>query len=188
MMKKFLALMLTMAMSFCLVACGGDEPAVEEQQQQPAQQEQQQQEPAQQEQQAAQEGETAAEPLWNYANVQVPSNIVGTTWNLSGGCFGGVELTQEEYEAALEQYGGQCAFYFGEDGVAKMLQGGGELVGTWEYADEDGYVLGVVFEYSGQELRYACVFTDMSTNTPVMMIAISDAEGQEGLYFDMDEH
>ena len=139
-MKKFLALMLTMAMSFCLVACGGDEPAVEEQQQQPVQQEQQQQEPAQQEQQAAQEGEAAAEPLWNYANVQVPSNIVGTTWNLSGGCFDGVELTQEEYEAALEQYGGQCAFYFGEDGVAKMLQGGGELVGTWEYADEDGYV------------------------------------------------
>ena len=184
-MKKFLALMLTMAMSFCLVACGGDEEPAQEQQQQPAQQQQQQ------EQEVAQEGEAATTvegALWEYANVPAPSNIAGTTWNLSGGCFSGVEMTQKDLDDVLVQYGGKLAFQFAKDGKAKLIQGGGELEGTWEFADEDGYVVALYFDYNGQDLTYACVFTDMSMNGGIMMIAITDENGQEGLYFDIDEH
>lgn len=65
-------------------------------------------------------------------------------------------------------------------GGAKMIQGGGTLNGTYQYLD-DGSV-GVIFDYNGVELRYACIFT-WTDEDELLMVAISDAEGADGIYF-----
>mgnify|MGYP000788341685 CR=1 FL=1 len=61
-----------------------------------------------------------------------------------------------------------------------FIQGGGTLNGTYQYLD-DGSV-GVIFDYNGEELRYACIFT-WTDEDELLMVAISDAEGADGIYF-----
>lgn len=63
---------------------------------------------------------------------------------------------------------------------SEMIQGGGTLNGTYQYLD-DGSV-GVIFDYSGEELRYACIFT-WTDEDELLMVAISDVEGADGIYF-----
>lgn len=63
---------------------------------------------------------------------------------------------------------------------SEMTQGGGTLNGTYQYLD-DGSV-GVIFDYNGVELRYACIFT-WTDEDELLMVAISDAEGADGIYF-----
>lgn len=63
---------------------------------------------------------------------------------------------------------------------SEMTQGGGTLNGTYQYLD-DGSV-GVIFDYNGEELRYACIFT-WTDEDELLMVAISDAEGADGVYF-----
>lgn len=57
---------------------------------------------------------------------------------------------------------------------------GGTLNGTYQYLD-DGSV-GVIFDYNGEELRYACIFT-WTDEDELLMVAISDVEGADGIYF-----
>lgn len=59
-------------------------------------------------------------------------------------------------------------------------QRGGTLNGTYQYLD-DGSV-GVIFDYNGEELRYACIFT-WTDEGELLMVAISDVEGADGIYF-----
>ena len=90
--------------------------------------------------------------------------IGGTTWALCGGFNDNVEFTEESLVSALEAYGGVCNFVFNEDGTAQLVQGGGALDGTYEYAtDEDGTCLAVIvtFTYDGGELKYACYYTEV---------------------------
>ena len=61
-----------------------------------------------------------------------------------------------------------------------FIQGGGTLNGTYQYLD-DGSV-GVIFDYNGEELRYACIFT-WTDEGELLMVAISDVEGADGIYF-----
>ena len=49
--------------------------------------------------------------------------------------------------------------------------------GTYQYLD-DGSV-GVIFDYNGEELRYACIFT-WTDEGELLMVAISDVEGADG--------
>lgn len=42
--------------------------------------------------------------------------------------------------------------------------------------------MGVIFDYNGEELRYACIFT-WTDEGELLMVAISDAEGADGIYF-----
>ena len=63
---------------------------------------------------------------------------------------------------------------------SEMTQAGGTLNGTYQYLD-DGSV-GVIFDYNGEELRYACIFT-WTDEDELLMVAISDAEGADGVYF-----
>ena len=61
-----------------------------------------------------------------------------------------------------------------------MIQGGGTLNGTYQYLD-DGSV-DVILAYNGEGLRYACIFT-WAGEDELLMVAISDVEGADGIYF-----
>ena len=39
-------------------------------------------------------------------------DLAGTTWSFCGGNIGGVQMTQDDYDAALEQYGGKLEIVF----------------------------------------------------------------------------
>lgn len=84
-----------------------------------------------------------------------------TVWSFAGGYIDGSEMTQAEMDESLAAYGGT-------------------LNGTYQYLD-DGSV-GVIFDYNGEELRYACIFT-WTDEDELLMVAISDAEGADGIYF-----
>lgn len=115
--------------------------------------------------------------IWDILRVDTP-DLTNTSWGLSGGYIEGEEMTQEDLDQTLEQYGGQLDFNFGEDGQAQMIQGGGTMEGTYEYLD-DG--VSVVFDNQGADLPYTCLFTEMSDT--LVLVAVPDESGTTGLYF-----
>lgn len=105
-------------------------------------------------------------------------DLAGTTWSFCGGDVDGVELTQDDFDTALEQYGGTLDIVFSDDGsTAQMVQGGGTLDGVCDYTD-DGVRL--TFDNNGTDLVYACVFVDFDGLT---MVALSDTSGYNAVYF-----
>lgn len=182
-MKKILTATLSTMMVLSLAACGGSDSSADT--------------TAAQETEAEVTVETEAEAesevsldelpdlvdvegatLWDIYRVDAP-DLTNTSWGFSGGYIEGEEMTQEDLDQTMEQYGGQLDFNFGEDGAAQMVQGGGTMEGTYEYL-EDGSV-GVVFDNQGADLPYTCLFTEMSDQ--VVLVAIPDESGTSGLYF-----
>lgn len=107
-------------------------------------------------------------------------DLAGTTWSFCGGNLGGVQMTQDDYDAALEQYGGKLEIVFSDDGsTVQMVQGGGTLDGVCEYHYEDEGVR-LTFDNNGTDLVYACVFADFDGLT---MVALSDTSGYNAVYF-----
>ena len=98
--------------------------------------------------------------LWELPQADTP-DMSNTVWSFAGGYIDGGEMTQAEMDESLAAYGGT-------------------LNGTYQYLD-DGSV-GVIFDYNGEELRYACIFT-WTDEGELLMVAISDAEGADGIYF-----
>ena len=98
--------------------------------------------------------------LWELPQADTP-DMSNTVWSFAGGYIDGSEMTQAEMDESLEAYGGT-------------------LNGTYQYLD-DGSV-GVIFDYNGEELRYACIFT-WTDEDELLMVAISDVEGADGIYF-----
>ena len=92
----------------------------------------------------------------------------------------GQEMTQAEMDASLAEYCGKLQFQFDANGGATMIQGGGTVQGTYQYLD-DGSV-GVIFDYNGEELRYACIF-GWTEEDELLMVAISNIDGKDGVYF-----
>ena len=117
--------------------------------------------------------------LWELPQADTP-DMSNTVWSFAGGYIDGSEMTQAEMDESLAAYGGTLQFTFDAAGGAKMIQGGGTLNGTYQYLD-DGSV-GVIFDYNGVELRYACIFT-WTDEDELLMVAISDVEGADGSYF-----
>lgn len=117
--------------------------------------------------------------MWELPQADTP-DMSNTVWSFAGGYIDGGEMTQAEMDESLAAYGGTLQFTFDAAGGAKMIQGGGTLNGTYQYLD-DGSV-GVIFDYNGVELRYACIFT-WTDEDELLMVAISDVEGADGIYF-----
>lgn len=161
-MKKFLAMMMTMTMVFGAAACGGEEAPVEE--------------PVDKAVVTESDGGADGFTLWDVATVETPA-LEDTTWYFCGGYMNDTEMTQEEYEATMEMYGGTLQFVIHADGTAEMVQGGGTLQGEAVYL-EDG--AGLIFDNNGEELRYACIFIDLDGLT---MVAMPDDTGEMGMYF-----
>ena len=176
MKKKFLALMLSFTMVMSMAACGNEDTGDGDKSSISVSSSTDVSDFADSSSQTA-EGANDGFSLWNVTKAVTP-DLSGTTWNLCGGYLNGQEMTQEDLDVALEAYKGTCQFVFDGEGGAKMVQGGGELTGTYQYL-QNGDV-GIIINANGSELRYGCVFTDLDGLT---MIAVTDEEGKNGLYF-----
>ncbi|MBQ3165494.1 MAG: hypothetical protein IJC02_13370 [Lachnospiraceae bacterium] len=127
---------------------------------------------------------TEAEPtMWDdILQVEVPE-LSDTVWYFTGACLDGVELTQEEYDATLEAYGGVLNFVFDAEGNAWMQQGEGELEGAYEYFEEEETIV-VVFENGEELLTYICAFTETEENEIVLLAFPAEDETLENcIYF-----
>ena len=166
-LKKAMAFAMVMAMGMAFAGCGGEEAEVVD-------------EPAETTEVETEEtGEEAAGiSVYDMPLTEAP-DLSDTAWVFSGGLLDGVEMEQSDLDETLEMSGGTLQFVFNADGTAQMVQGGGVLEGTYEYLE--GEAVGVIFDYNGTELRYACVFTDVSGQ--LVLMAMDDGAGTMGMYF-----
>lgn len=195
-MKKLLVAMLSSVMIMSLVACGGTEEVTSES---PVQQEvetiveeKKETESVEEKQEVVVETEekqetTVAETtdggyMWdNIPQIEAP-DMSNTVWTFAGAYIDGVEMNQEDYDSALQAYGGSLQFVFDDNGGAQMVQGGGTLQGTYSYGESES--VSVAFDNNGTELQYICLFTE---DEDIFMLAFTDpdncvyfrAEGQE---------
>ncbi len=92
----------------------------------------------------------------------------------------GAEMEQEDADAALELYNGSLEIVFDDEQNISMVQGGGTLEGVYGLMS-DGYVLEIVFDNGGSELKYAGVFAEVDGTVALMLFP--DATGQNAIYF-----
>ena len=111
--------------------------------------------------------------------MEIP-DLSGTEWNFAGGMIDGVEMEKEDLNATLETYGGTLQLVFGEDGAVTMVQGGGNAEGTYEYSD-DNTAIKMTLDFGGTEVTYAGFLSEVGDT--VTLIAMSDMNGYDGLYF-----
>lgn len=125
-----------------------------------------------------------AEPtMWDeILQVEVP-DLSDTIWYFTGACIDGEELTQEEYDATLEAYGGVLNFVFDAEGNAWMQQGDGELEGAYEYFEEEETII-VEFENGEELLTYICAFTETVEDEIILLAFPAEDETLENcIYF-----
>ena len=193
-MKKLLVAMLSTVMVMSLVACGGTEEVTDES---PVQveaevvvEEKKEAEAVEEKQEAVAETEekletTVAETtdsgyMWdNIPQIEAP-DMSNTVWTFAGAYIDGVEMTQEDYDSALQAYGGSLQFVFDDKGGAQMVQGGGTLQGTYSYGESES--VSVAFDNNGTELQYICLFTE---DEDIFMLAFTDPDNC--VYFRAEE-
>ena len=180
MKKKAFACAMGLVLALSLAACGEEEVVVEDTNEEVTQEVQTQEAEVQTE--TAAEAGTEAEaggPLLQVAVMEIP-DLSGTEWSFAGGMIDGVEMEEEDVNASLESYGGTLQLVFGDDGAVTMVQGVGNVEGTYEYSD-DSTAIKMTFDFSGTELVYAGYLSQVGDT--VTLIAMSDMNGYDGLYF-----
>ena len=180
MKNKTFACVMGLVLALSLTACGEEEVIVENTNEEVTQ-EVQTQEVAEAPAETTAEAATEAEggPLLQVAVMEIP-DLSGTEWNFAGGMIDGVEMEEEDLNASLEAYGGTLQIVFGEDGTATMVQGVGNAEGTYEYSD-DNTAIKMTFDFGGTEITYAGFLSEVGDT--VTLIAMSDMNGYDGLYF-----
>lgn len=180
MKKKYFACAMGLVLALSLTACGEEEVIVENTNEEVSV-EVQTQEVAEAPTETVTETGTEAEggPLLQVAVMEIP-DLSGTEWNFAGGMIDGVEMEEEDLNATLETYGGTLQLVFGEDGAVTMVQGGGNAEGTYEYSD-DNTAIKMTLDFGGTEVTYAGFLSEVGDT--VTLIAMSDMNGYDGLYF-----
>ena len=172
MKKKYFACAMGLVLALSLAACGEEEVIVENTNEEVTQEVQTQE--VQTQEVAEAPAETTAEAV-----MEIP-DLSGTEWNFAGGMIDGVEMEEEDLNATLETYGGTLQLVFGEDGAVTMVQGGGNAEGTYEYSD-DNTAIKMTLDFGGTEVTYAGFLSEVGDT--VTLIAMSDMNGYDGLYF-----
>lgn len=202
MKKKCIALVLSGMMVFSLTACGGSgsaaessapaqaetSAAVDDEEEEAGVEEAEVEEDVEAEEADVTEDEAGEEEvsddlqafLQQLSLLAPTEDIIGTGWAFSGGMIDGTEMEQEDADAALELYNGSLEIVFDDEENIRMVQGGGTLEGVYGLA-EDGYVMEIVFDNNGSELKYAGVFADVDGTVALMLF--SDATGKNAIYF-----
>lgn len=107
--------------------------------------------------------------------------VAGTGWEFAGGMADGVEMEQAEADQTLAVWGGKLNIVFGEGNSVSMVQGNGTLKGSYETVEGNTYVISLVFDNAGAELRYAGIFADMGGTEAFMLLP--DDSGRNAIYF-----
>lgn len=125
----------------------------------------------------------ATPTMWDdILQVEAP-DLSNTIWYFTGACVDGVELTQEEYDAALVEFGGALNFIFDAEGNAVMQQGEVMLAGAYGYLEEEESVI-VVLEEGEALITYACVFAVTEANEIVLLAFPAEDETLDNcIYF-----
>jgi hypothetical protein len=180
MKNKTFACVMGLVLALSLTACGEEEVIVENTNEEVSV-EVQTQETTEAPTETVAETGTEAEggPLLQVAVMEIP-DLSGTEWNFAGGMIDGVEMEEEDLNATLETYGGTLQLVFGEDGAVTMVQGGGNAEGTYEYSD-DNTAIKMTLDFGGTEITYAGFLSEVGDT--VTLIAMSDMNGYDGLYF-----
>lgn len=178
MKKKAFACAMGLALALSLAACGEEEEVVvlygdTEVTTEVATQEVQTQEATEA------QTETTEGPLLQVEVLEIP-DLSGTEWSFAGGMIDGVEMEEEDVTASVEAYGGSLQLVFGDDGAVTMVQGTENVEGTYEYSDDNAAVR-MTFDFGGAELVYAGFLSQVGDT--VTLIAMSDMNGYDGLYF-----
>ena len=188
-MKKYFALLLSLAMVLSLVACG-DEAEKKTNNTEPVKTEAENDAPSDDE---ATENEVADDvevsdelmSLLEQLSIVEPTDaIVGTEWEFSGGMLDGEEMDEAEASQNLEMYGGKLSIVFDDAENVSMVQGGGTLEGVYGLTDNEN-VLGLIFDGGGSEVIYAGLFADVD-GTLVLML-FPDGSGKDAVYFTQSE-
>lgn len=190
-MKKLTALSLCCAMVISMAACGSEPGSAGNSTAQSTDTQQKQSlESPEQSDPAPEEPNTPAENpeqeggledfLSKLTPLQPSEEIAGTTWDFAGGMLNGAEMGETEASQVLETYNGALQIVFGEEGAITMVQGSGNLAGTYSLT-EDGYLLHIIFDNAGTEITYAGLFADVNGDTSFMLFP--DETGQNAFYF-----
>ena len=180
MKRKMIACVMGLVLALSLAACGEEEVVVENTNEEVTV-EAQTTEAAETPAETVAEADTEAEggPLLQVEVMEIP-DLSGTEWTVAGGMIDGVEMEEEDLNATLETYGGTLQLVFGEDGAVTMVQGGGNAEGTYEYSD-DNTAIKMTLDFGGTEISYAGFLSQVGDT--VTLIAMSDMNGYDGLYF-----
>lgn len=119
-------------------------------------------------------------------NAFSPADLAGTLWDFSGGFTNGQDLTEEDAASVLEMYGGKLQVAFQDEEHAALVQGGGNMEGTYKLLD-DGITLNFSFELQGQAYTYGAVFTSLSgeegaDSSEAVLIMVADADPTTAFY------
>ena len=180
MKRKVITCVMGLVLAMSLAACGEEEVVVENTNAEVTV-EVQTTEAAETPAETVTETDTEAEggPLLQVEVIESP-DLSGTEWTFAGGMIDGVEMEEEDLNATLETYGGTLGLVFGEDGAVTMVQGGGNAEGIYEYSD-DNTAIKMTLDFGGTEISYAGFLSQVGDN--VTLIAMSDMNGYDGLYF-----
>lgn len=199
MMKKWLSLLLALLLCLSLAACGGDSPSDSDGSAPPASEpvsepENEPEDEPESEPDVSEPVDIVVTPYTDYdllSQMTVypafsPEELDGTVWDFSGGYDNGQDLTEEEAATLLEMYGGTLQIEFIDTERANMVQGGGNMAGAYMIL-EDGITMNFAFEYEGQYLTYAAVFTSRSgeegaDKSEAVMVLVADADPTMALY------
>ena len=196
-MKKWLSLLLALVMCASLAACGGGEESAPAAPDSPAPETSAPEtsapdpaEPAEPAESASGEGTVYTDydllSQVDVYNAFPPADLAGTLWDFSGGFTGGQELTGEDAASVLEMYGGTLQLAFQDEEHAALVQGGGNMEGTYKLLD-DGITLNFSFDLQGQAYTYGAVFTSVSgedgaDSADAVLVLVADADPATAFY------
>ena len=108
----------------------------------------------------------------------VPEDLPGSGWTFIGGYVKGVQLDEAGFNVALEKYDGTLEVVFSdEDDSVTMIQGKGNLEGTYEVVDEGS----VTLEFPDANITYTGLFTEKDDTT--ILLLLPDSTGLNAVYF-----
>ena len=200
MMKKFLKLLLSVMMVMSLVACGGDDTAVEDQQVENDVVEDVE-EDLTAETRVMVLDETAGDGMpivyvsfgdvdflkldaYGYSD---PADMEGLTWLMAGGRNANVEQSVEDHIANMQGLSGIGGFQFEADGYVVLLLGMNAegivntFEGSYEIDEKGAIIINLDMQDTGYPETYICTIVDGGNGTPVLL-AYSDETLENCIY------
>lgn len=169
--KKFLAILLALVMVLSLVACGGDagDDADVNDNTDPSQ---------------SDSADDTISPLDVMNFVEVPDYIVGTRWEFCGGFKDGVEMSDEQATATLQNSGGVLEIDVDDVDAASYITGNETLSGSCGVTEDNMALVITLPNEDGTTSDEYCRFADLN-GADIMVL--TDSTATNGLYFRMIE-
>lgn len=187
MLKKLFSFLMALILCLSLAACGGESEPAPAPSSSPAPTPSSTAPAPEADPESESEGEPAAvegDPYTNYPllveNLSElyevdPISLAGTGWQFAGGYTDGKELNDQEAAEVLAMYGGTLQLIFTSHETATMVQGGGNMEGSYTVLS-DNMTINMGLDLQGTTYHYVVVFTDLEGTPVLLLIATADPE------------